>query len=56
MRYKNGSPVKLYVMTDQESGDVEAFLRLSEAKDAAASLRDVMDRDSVIVTYVQEVK
>ena len=58
MRYKNGGPVKLYVVVDQESGDVlDAATRKIDARQLIEIERTTLGgpyRDLKIVNYVQE--
>jgi hypothetical protein len=54
MRYKNGAPIKLYVVTDQESGDSQSFISMKAARTVAKWL-NVNDKKTVVLTtYVQE--
>ena len=55
MRFKNGAPLKVYILVNQRTGDVEAYTMRRNAR----LIRDHDAKSGIthkIVTYVQEKK
>ena len=55
MRYKQGAPVKIYVLTSKVNGEVEAFTRRRDAL-ATRAFDKKIGIEHELTTYVQEKK
>lgn len=57
MRFKNGSPLVIYLVTYQESGDTVAFTSVRERKQFVTAMEGYTDAETpVLATYVLKEK